>query len=196
MIYILRVYVNDYRSFTMLADENNLEKWEKWRELFLSPRKFSNIWAPPKFFFFSGEKGERRKEARKPIPDFSGGYVVDCCSERAKGVIEKLTGDQVEFLPIHTPVGMYYEMNLPIVDCLDESKSEVKRFPSGKVMRIIRYSIHWERVEKHHLFWIKENGHSPAYVSEEMKQLLESSHFPELSFTPIPLVDETSVPKG
>jgi hypothetical protein len=107
-------------------------------------------------------------------------------------VIEKLTGDQVEFLPIHTPVGTYYEMNLPIVDCLDESRSEVKRFPSGKVMRIIRYSIYWERVEKHPLFWIKENSHSPAYVSEEMKQLLENSHFLELSFTPVPLADETS----
>jgi hypothetical protein len=57
----------------MLTDENNLEKWEKWRELFFSPRKFSNIWDPQNssFFLAKREKEERKPENRFPI--FQGG---------------------------------------------------------------------------------------------------------------------------
>jgi hypothetical protein len=190
MIYILQIDVENYRSFSKNHTEEDLEKWSKWNDLFHHPKRFGDIWEEPEFFLFSGEKKQMKKEAKKPIPDFAPGYVVRCCSERAKSVIETLTGDAIEFLPIKTPVGTYYDMNLPIVDCLNEAKSELDRLSTGRIFKIIKYSLNWDCIEENHLFWIKGVGRTPIYVSAEMKQLLESSNFPELSFIPIPLVEE------
>ena len=190
MIYILQIKYDSFRSFTIQGSKESLNSWNKWNDLFHNPKRFGNIWEEPKLLFSPGEKGQMKKEAKKPIPDFTEGFVVSCCSERAKSVIEKLTGDSIEFLPIKTPIGIYYDMNLPIVDCLNEEKSELDRLSTGKIFNIIKYSINWNCLKGDNLFWIKGTGKTKAYVSEEMKQLLESSNFPELSFLQIPLVEE------
>jgi hypothetical protein len=144
-IWIAELDVENYRSFKPTPEF--FEKWLRWSDKFHEERLFAQEWEPVEMILFEGEEGEKRKERKKPIPDFSGGYVVDACSERARTILEPLIAGQVEFLPLITPVGRYYEMNIQRLDCLDEQRSVVKRFKDGSVMRAIKYAFRWDRLE-------------------------------------------------
>jgi len=194
-LFILKKDLVNFRTFTFTLESQ--EKWFEWNEKFKVRRSFANEWEKINLKFFEGEsKKDQKEEMSKRNPDFTGGYLSDCCSLRGRKVIESIAPDEIEVLPINTPCGTYFDMNLQEVDCLDRERSVLKLLPPDLIIKVFKYSIFWERIKNLHIFWIKGLGIHQIYVSEEMKRLLESANFPELSFTPIPLVDETSVPRG
>ena len=188
VIWIMQLDVENYRSFNSTAEF--FDKWLRWRDKFLNPGSYAAEWEAVRMILFEGNPGEKRKEQRKPIPDFANGYVVDSCSDRARRVIEPLVQGQIEFLPLTTPVGPYWEMNVQRLKCLDEEKSLVKRFKDGQIMRVIKYAFYWERLKGQHIFWIQEVGKHPTFVSDEFKRLVEENDLTGLEFLPVPLVEE------
>ena len=188
-IWILKFNVNDYRCFSNTPEGQ--QTWLSWLDKAQAHRLFAAEWPLVTMTLFEGEIGEKRKEAKKPIPDFSKGYVFHACSERAKKIVESIAPGEVDYLPINTSVGQYYDMNIHEIDCLDEDKSEIKRFKSsGRIMDVEKYALFWERLEGQHIFIIKKVGFTPIFVTDDFKELLESSNFPELYFLPVPLAGE------
>jgi hypothetical protein len=56
-----------------------------------------------------------------------------------------------------------------VLDALDESASQLMRFPStGRIMRIIRYTFRPDPLEGVHVFKIPNLRASPTFVSEEV----------------------------
>lgn len=189
-IWIARIDVENYRSFKPTLEF--FEKWLPWSDKFHEERSFLDEWKPVEMVLFEGEQGEKRKERKKPIPDFSGGYVGDACSERARNVIEPLVKEQVEFLPLITPVGRYFEMNIQRLSCLDVERSEVDYlYPEErrKIFKVLKYAFLWEHLEGQHIFWIREVGTTPTFVSDEFKRVVEENGLTGLLFYPVPLVE-------
>ena len=188
-IWILKFNVNDYRCFSNTPEGE--DNWLSWNAKAHEHRLLSAEWPLVTKTLFEGETREKRKESKKPVPDFSGGYAFDSCSERAKNIIESIAPGEVEYLPITTPVGRYYDMNIHEIDCLDEAKSEVTRFKtSGRIMEVEKYALIWDLLEGQHIFLINKAGLHKTFVSNDCKELLESSNFPELYFLPVPLAGE------
>ena len=191
-IWIIELDAENYRSFIAkdIHNEQFTKRWLEWVDKFHEPRSFSAEWKPIEKILFAGEPGEEEKESRKPIPDFTGGYVVDACSERARLVIEPLVYGQVEFLPLITPLGPYYEMNIQRIECLDLEGSTIKYFKEGGILRVVKYSLFWERLKGQHIFWIRELGTTPTFVSDEFKRVVEKNGLTGLEFYPVPLAGE------
>jgi hypothetical protein len=67
---------------------------------------------------------------------------VPVLSERAAGALGELIEKHGELLPLRCDEGRYYAVNVTrVVDALDESRSELKRFRSGRIMRVLRYEF-------------------------------------------------------
>lgn len=181
--------VERYRSFSTPWTPEQRERWFYWRERFRKGGRFVEEWEPPYLRLFRGEWGEEEKEEVKPVPDFTHGYIDLACSQRAKEIIAPLVRDYVEFLPLDTEVGPYWELNLPRLSCLDETRAEVKRFrDSGRIMEILRYACKWERIGHHHLFRLAEHWGS-RFASDAFRQLVEAHGLTGLIFQEIPLVE-------
>ncbi len=190
-VWIARIDVENYRLFEPTPEF--FDKCVEWINKFREERLFSQEWQPVEMVLFEGEKGKKRKERRKPIADFTSGYVVDACSERARAVIEPLVRGQVEFLPLITPVGMYFEMNLQRLSCLDVERSEIDYlYPEEKrkIFQVKKYAFRWDALKDQHIFWIREVGKTPTFVSDEFKNLVEEHGLTGLEFYPVPLVEE------
>ncbi|GEM_PF-1475410 len=182
--------VEHYRSFTWSRTPERRQRWYYWLDRFREGGRFAEEWEPPYLRLFRGEWGEEEEEARKPIPDFTHGYIDLACSQRAREVIEPLVGEDVEFLLLETEVGPYWEMNLPRLPCLDEARAEVKRFSSsGRIMEVLRYACHWEMIEGHHLFYVAEDWPTSRFVSDAFRRLVEGHGLTGLVFREIPLVE-------
>ncbi len=187
-LWIIRTDPDSYRSFGPTPEF--FERFIEWVDEFREPKSLAAKWPQVELELFEGETGHEEEEQKLPIPDFAKGYIVTACSERARGIIEPLMKGQVEFLPLITPVGRYFEMNIQRLSCLDVEHSEVKRFRSGRIMEVIKYAFIWERLEGQHIFWIREVGTTPTFVSGEFKRVVEENGLTGLLFYPVPLVEE------
>lgn len=185
-IWIIRVDSEQYRRFkSKEPTENLVELVNK----FQSGTKMGNQWRPIEMNFYDGEKRDAKKERKKPIGDFIRGVVVEAVNIKARLIIDPLINTQVEFLPLITDVGNYYEINIGHVDCLDASKSVVQRFESsGRIMKIIKYGFVWEKLEGIHVFHISELRTSLTFVSDDFKKIVEGNKLTGLLFFPVPLI--------
>lgn len=97
-------------------------------------------WAPPPLELLS---------AKSKVRDFvSGSAGIPVVSSRAKTVLQPLTVDQCEFLPLIEIQGeQYYAINVTnIIDCLDIERSDVRYF-TGEPKRIM--AIHQFIFDEH-----------------------------------------------
>ncbi len=181
---------NTYRVFECSL---STEAWFYWNDLLKKGEPLGDRWRPMKLRFWEGEGEEKEVERRKPVADFSGTTLMPLASARARAIIEPLVQGQVEFLPCETPVGPYYGLHVRYVDCLDTSRARVKRFSNGRILDVIAYAFHWERLENVHIFRIPELNLSRLFVSDEFKRLVEAHHLTGLLFYPVPMVEESSM---
>lgn len=177
---------NTYRTFTTGWE---VDKRLESHDVFKSGQKLGSSWHPIKLELWKGE--DAKKEERKPVADFmNSGLAIKVVSQSAKDVLETLISEQVEFLPFDTPVGMYYGLHVNYVDCLDLPKITAKYFSDGRVMRVVKYAFHWEKLANKHIFRLPELRLSRLFVSDDFKQTVEKNKLTGLMFYPIPLVDE------
>ncbi|WP_407712696.1 imm11 family protein [Clostridium sporogenes] len=63
-----------------------------------------------------------------------------------------------------------------VKDCVDYEKAGVKRFKeSDKILRFIKYAFKPESIKNEHIFKISEYSNVSVLVSNEFKNLVESS---------------------
>ncbi len=178
---------NQYRVFrTELSAAENLALMD----LFEQADPLLPQWQPMRLILFEETGKYRKKERLKSIADFMDAKIAPVVSPGAKMLIEPLVSGQVEFLPFETPVGPYYGLHVQYVDCLDTSRIKAKYFADGRIMRVLEYAFHWDRLENIHIFRLPELGLSRLFVSDEFKQLVETHGLTGLEFYPVPLVEE------
>lgn len=130
-----------------------------------------------------------RDDTGKPVPDLIQGVVTKAISENAKSIIDPFISDQVEYLPVETPLGPYFELNVKHVGCLNVEKSVVKRFKSSdNIMRVLKYSFRWEELKGKHIFLLPELGLTKLFISNELKEVIESRDLKGFLFREVPLV--------
>lgn len=125
--------------------------------------------------------------SRGPLSDFPvcpmGPPIL---SQKAWGVLQPLIGDAVEALPVATPLGTYFALNvLDVIDCLDYEQSEISYYPAsmnGGLHRIIKYQLNSDLIKRKHIFKIPERM-TEAIVSEDFKRLSENALLNGLDFT-------------
>lgn len=178
---------NTYRVFQTLL---STEEWFELRDVLDQGLPMGERWQVLPLRFWEGDRGYKRAEKKKPIADFTEITLMPLVSARGRGVIEPLVAGQVEFLPFETPVGDYYGLHVKYVDCLDTSRIEAKYFADGRVMRVVKYAFHWERLEGIHIFHVPEEKHARLFVSDEFRRLVEENGLTGLEFYPVPLVEE------
>jgi hypothetical protein len=113
-------------------------------------------------------------------------HHVPVFSERAWQVLQPLVKDSVEALPLKHPKKIFYAINvLVLVDCLDYSRSQIERFPSGGIMEIERYVFKDGCVEGKHIFKVAEAPLKRVLVSEKFKELVEKNRLEGLIFSKV-----------
>ncbi|MCC7118331.1 MAG: hypothetical protein IT310_07390 [Anaerolineales bacterium] len=185
--WIIRKNLNEFRFF---ARDKNARPFIDGLNLLSAGKSLSEIWEPVLLPLYSGDEENEEKELSKPIPDFSRGIFGLAISKKAYLSLQPLIANQVIFLELNTEAGLYYELDIQKVDCLDLESSIKIMFPSGKIMRIEKYNFHWESLVNVHIFKELNVVLSPDFVSNQFKKIVEENNLTGLTFHPIPLVNE------
>ncbi len=93
--------------------------------------------------------------------------------ERCYRLIGPYLGDSAQVLPAAWGSEAAYVLNVTrVIDCLDEERSKLKRFPStGRVMRIEEYAFDKALVEDEVIFKIPEEAPAHDCLDEERSKL-------------------------
>jgi hypothetical protein len=173
---------NRFRSF---AYTSNI--WMVYSEIMNANKLIGKKWKPPKLSLFSDIEHVGREE-KLPTGDFMNGLVYMSISEKAKDILDDHIKNQVELLPLETEIGKYYELNIRQIECLDEKKSILKRFPSGKgIMYVEKYAFIMETITGKNMFFSEELGFTKLFVSNTFKQIVEDNKLSGIKFSPIPV---------
>jgi hypothetical protein len=127
-----------------------------------------------------------RKNRGKPVDII--GLMGDglTFSDRAVEVLAPLVGDVIELLPLaYDGPGHFQVVNmLDIVDCLEEQRSVLDRYRSGRVSIVYKYVFKPGSTDGHHLFKCKQCLlHN--LVSAEFKALVEEKGLVGAYFKPV-----------
>jgi len=156
----------------VLTDPND---WDRFDEF--SGERLANMWTPVAVRTFKVKKEGEFPHLASHVPVFS---------EQAWQILQSLVKGSVEALPLKHPTKPYYAINvLDLVDCLDYSRSQIVRFPSGGIMEIDRYSFKESCVEGKHIFKIAEAPLKQVLVSEKFKELVEKNRLEGLVFSKV-----------
>jgi hypothetical protein len=112
------------------------------------------------------------RHAGRPACDFPLLFgPVPVLSERAAGALGDLIEKHGELLPLRCEEGRCYAVNVTrVVDALDESRSELKRFPSsGRVMRVLRYEFDASQIRPACMFKVPQMVRSDVYVTDRFR---------------------------
>lgn len=188
--WIVRLDPENYRVFTKGA---NFQRNIDLSNLLRSGKSLPEIWDPVFLTLYQGdeqEDGDVIRETSKSVPDFAGGMLGFSVNEKAYSIIKPLISNQVVFLPLNTEVGLYYELDIQEINCVDTENSEKVLFSDGKIMRITQYKFYEDKLEEKHIFKSSDAMLKPIFVSNEFKKLVEENKLTGLTFHPIPLIDK------
>lgn len=116
-----------------------------------------------------------RAQRRGDFPSFLPGSVP-AFSQRAVDVLLPLLGGAVEALPLECGRLKFYAIHvLDLVDCLDERRSTIRRFPSGGVMRIEKHVFDEKCLGERMIFRLREAPLKGVYYSGELKRHIEAA---------------------
>jgi hypothetical protein len=111
---------------------------------------------------------------------------VPVMTREAWRIIAPLVQDDVEPLELRSSDGEFLLLNVTrVVDCLDEARSRVTRFTSGKVMRIESFAFTNAVPHERGLFRIPQLR-SDTFVTERFRSLVETARLTGLLFKPLP----------
>lgn len=178
----------DSDSYATLKQKGRSENWMQKLNMLKAGGPLLESWEPVLLELY---QDENREQIQLPVPDFTMGVVTIAMSATALELLQPLVYRSVEFLPLLTPFGPYYEMNVNRVDCLDVSNSIVKRYDhSGLVMSVQKYSFHWDKLNGVHIFLLPELGLSTFFVSNRFKLEVKENNLTGLDFFPVPLLPQ------
>jgi hypothetical protein len=117
-----------------------------------------------------------RENGRRPLGDFPPfSLPVPVMSRRAVDALGDLLDRDVELLPLDAPEGSFFAANVTnVADALDVERSEVKRFRSGRIMRVLRYELRREAIEPAAIFKLVE-PRPDVYVTDAFRDAVEAA---------------------
>ena len=142
-----------------------------------------NSWKPIPVRNFFGEKEGLFLNKISDFPSLRDPVL----SEKAWKVFEPYIKHYVEPLPLITPEGKYFALNiLNIIDALDKEKSEVSyNRVTNRVSRILKHVFHTDKIEGQLIFKVPETLGLGVYVSEEFKKIVEDNNLKGLDFSTV-----------
>jgi hypothetical protein len=148
--------------FRLIADSNHYEAaWPVDSESFSLFGTFDGRsqlpWTSPLMRPF-GSEDQRGVESPLPQGDLASPLSrVPVFSSRAVDVLRPMLEAAGEILPLDCPGRRYFAFNVTrVVDALDESRSILKRFSDGGVMRIVEPHFKREALEDAHIFKVSQ----------------------------------------
>ncbi|MGC9357759.1 MAG: imm11 family protein [Anaerolineae bacterium] len=163
-IFTLRAHVNHYRNLVP-DQEKVLEQY----------RAFDGTALAEGFLPIQVEPGE---QADLPWSDFPGltSHIPVFSPHAVTALHDLLTGNG-QFVPLVCPAcpEPFQAFNVTrLVDVLDVENSEVKRFRSGRIMRVLRYSFHEERLADLTIFKIPEEPLKMVFVTRDFVRRVQN----------------------
>lgn len=186
--WIVRRDSDKYRIFTR---DKNSRPFIEGLNLLRAGKSLSEIWEKTVLLpLYSGDEGDEENEKKKPIPDFVKGIFGLAMNEKAYSTLHPLIATQAIFLELNTEVGLYYELDIQRIHCIDIENSEKALTSSGKILWIKKYNFYWEKIEGMHIFQPLDVMTYPDFVSNEFKQIVEKKGLTGLTFHPVPLIEQ------
>ena len=186
-MHILECNFDGYASF-LFKDAEEEDKW-------LSPRDRFNLFdGTPRNGKYPVPQGIRNrvgKEKRSNVlPDFThiGLTPIPTFSGRAVQALGDMLGCNGELAPIKMNEAMqYYGFNpTRIVDVVDEEKSTIAYFSSGRLMDIDHYVLRADAKELPPIFRIPQLVRNTTYVSDEFIARVNECKLTGFRFQPLP----------
>lgn len=130
-------------------------------------RPVAKQWRPIKVRI---DPAERRGDFPSFLPH------IPAFSQRALDALLPLLGDSVEALPLDCDRRKFYAIHvLDLVDCLDEGRSTIRRFPSGGVMYIDQHVFDDKCLGGRMIFRLRQAPLWGVYYSGELKRQIEAA---------------------
>jgi hypothetical protein len=157
--------------YKLIQDSDNFDSLLMSREVRPRFEKFGRplaaTWQPAPVETYAVGRAGDFPSLRRDVPVFS---------ERAWHTLKPLIGGEAEALPLSGTREPYYAINvLDIADCLDRARSKIKWLSTGNINSIEKHVFKEGCLEGKHIFKLPETARQEVFVSEEFKQLVESS---------------------
>lgn len=150
------------------------------RRITLNGEVIGKAWMPPEIELFNQDYEE------KSCSDMPGFYAHPVFSEKATEALKQVLIENGELLPLPYSSGMYYLYNTTkIIDVLNESESKVKRYSSGRIMRVLEYQFVCEKLKGVKIFKIPQLISSVPLVTDEFVDQVKSNNLSGLLFKKI-----------
>jgi uncharacterized protein DUF1629 len=159
-VFILKPDANRYQGLLPSDRSNSLEAFRRF-----NGTQIGASWVPWKVEIDRPEGYENL-----PFGDFPlMALHVPAFSERAATLLEPLLIENGELLPLVCDEGSYFAFNVTsVLDALDEEKSSVLRFTSGRIMNITGYEFLPEKVTSP-IFKIPQVPLMDVFVTDEFQ---------------------------
>lgn len=124
------------------------------------------------------------------VVSWKGSTLQLILNKKAVDTLDDLIEGQVEILPLKHTSESYYAINvINLIDCIDYENSE-----SNKWERIVKWAFIEEKVKNQYIFRAVQTKHSlgdfpiisvETFISDELKQRIESSGLKGFSISPV-----------
>lgn len=171
---------NDYDGLGLQMKDHHVTKMHS------KSISLSASWSPVAVHGFEDNPG-----VEGDFPALSNRSKIPVFSQRAWDVLEPLIGYCSEALPIRYPTGQpFYIINvMDIIDCLDEERSEVKRYTDGGIMRVVSFCLKTDLLHGKHIFKTPLKSGADIIVSDEFRRWVEENNLRGLRFRELPMVE-------
>ena len=93
-----------------------------------------------------------------------------------------------QILPLNCRGGDFFAYNVTtVIDGLNEEKSEIIRFPSGKIMNITKYIVNRDKLSGQCIFKIKQAELMDVFVTQDFVEIVKKYKLSGFDFHPIEL---------
>lgn len=172
-IYQLWAQSNDYQSFELVDRD-----WQFFQTF--DGRSHASGWVPLRVKLLDDPE-----EPPLPASDYPClSLTVPVLSRKAKDCLEDIIAPHGEFLPMLTTLGEYYVFNVTtLLDALDEQKSVIERFKSGRIMEIEAYQFRREKLTGAPIFKLPQDALDKPLVTDEFIRRVEECGLTGMGFT-------------
>jgi hypothetical protein len=126
-------------------------------------------------YYEGGAYGEKSDFPGRPL----GAIYI---TQEVKNVFENILGENVEYLPIETPIGLHYIFNITnVLDCIDKKNSLEKKYISGGIMGYQEYAFFEDKLKDQHIFRVYSDELKRVmpeiFISDELRNTILENNF-------------------
>lgn len=109
------------------------------------------------------------------FPSFGVSHIP-VFSKRSVEALEDLLTANGELLPVDCLDGEYFAYNvLNLISALDQDKSDIARFPTGRIMTVRKYAFYVNKLAEQIIFKIPEIALLSVFVTDHFKVKVEEA---------------------